>query len=442
MPKKTKRHIKRDTTDKKVPRISVMEQQKKRRSKLYLWLSVGATALIVVALVIGAIVGGGSKAPDSELANNHFKQKDGYFEMDVPGGWTMNTSLVDTAPYGLENCQAPYLFKPADAIKNTEKTGDSATDIAGISPNNILCAVFTKDAKVEDIEKFLTGQNIISEQNIVQFFESKGKLMGTKIENANAWLFGDKPIKELTSGSIVAYIQGDNFTAYLHGKFDSEKTRDEIIKSFKSIKSTIVEQVNLTEYKDMFGYVTVPTPDGWKCDVSSDVLPMHQLIRDYGALFYPAGAQTKFQLTPQDLKNKLETKDGKKIDGEVLSGISLSMPMRDFLAVYVIDPKTNPVAFDNSLEQMMVGFGLNKIKHPYDWIKENAQKGTAMEKCQGKYFINDPIQIMQVKPVKSIFGLIEAKDGNVVIMGGWTNDGIKKIIIDTLNKITAAPKSK
>lgn len=441
MPKKTKRHIKRDSTDKKVPRISVMEQQKKRRSKLYLWLSVGATAVIVVALIIGAIVGGGSKAPDSELANNHFKQKDGYFEMDVPGGWIMNTSLVDTAPYGLENCQAPYLFKPVDAVKNTEKTGDSATNIVGISPNNILCAVFTKDAKVEDIEKFLTGQNIISEQNIVQFFESKGKLMGTKIENANAWLFGDKPMKELTSGSIVAYIQGESFTAYLHGRFDSEATREAIIKSFKSIQSKEVEPANLAEYADPLGFVKIPTPEGWKLDTTTDTLRMHQIIQDAGAIFYPAGSNNKMNLTPEDIQNRL-TKDGKKIDGTVQGGISLPMPLRDYLSVYVLDKDTSAETM-NGVFKNFIGFGLNNIEKPYTWIVDSLKdKGTAMESCSGKYFIGEPIQIMGLKPVKSLFGIIEAKDGKVLLMGGWTNDGIKKIIIDTLNKITAAPKSK
>lgn len=441
MPKKTKRHIKREPVAKKVPRISVMEQQKKRRSKLYLWLSVGATALIVVALVIGAIVGGGSKAPDSELVNNHFKQKDGYFEMDVPSNWIMKTSLVDTAPYGLENCQAPYLFKPADAVKNTEKTGDSATDIAGLSPNNILCAVFTKDAKIDDIQKFLTGQNIIAEDDLVQFFSSKGKVMGTKIENANAWLFGDKPMKGLVAGSAVAYIEGNDFTAYLHGKFDSDANRDEIIKSFKTIQSKDVEPANLTEYTDPLGFVKIPTPEGWKLDTTSDTLRMHQIVQDAGAIFYPAGSNNKMNLTPEDIQNKL-AKDGKKIDGTVQGGISLPMPLRDYLSVYVLDKDTSAETM-NGVFKNFIGFGLNNIEKPFTWIVDSLKdKGITMESCSGSYFIAEPVQIMGLKPVKSLFGIIEAKDGKVLLMGGWTNDGIKKIIIDTINKITAAPKSK
>lgn len=442
MPKKTKRHIKREPVAKKVPRISVMEQQKKRRSKLYLWLSVGATALIVVALVIGAIVGGGSKAPDSELVGNHFKQKDGYFEMDVPGNWIMKTSLVDTAPYGLENCQAPYLFKPEDAVKNTEKTGDSATDVAGISPNNILCAVFTKDAKIDDIQKFLTGQNIIAEDDLVQFFSSKGKVMGTKIENANAWLFGDKPMKELTSGSVVAYVEGNEFTAYIHGKFDNDKTRDEIIKSFKTIHSKDVEPANLPEYTDPLGFVNIPTPEGWKLDTTSDSLRMHQIVQNAGAIFYPSGTTSKMNFSPEDIQNKLTTKDGKKIEGTVQGGFSLPMPLRDYLAVYVLDKGTKPETMNGILANF-IGFGSNKIDKPFNWIESSVMdKGIAMEKCQGRYFISDPVQIMTVKPKNSVFGIIEAKDGKVLLMGGWTNDGIKKIIIDTINKITAAPKSK
>ncbi len=442
MPKKTKRHIKREPVSKKIPRISVMEQQKKRRSKLYLWLSVGATALIVIAITIGALVANRPKAPESELIGNHFKQKTGYFEMDTPKDWIMQNTLAATAPYGLENCQYPYLFKPANETADKPASGDSATVTADLAPNNILCAVFTKDAKADDIEKFLLGQNIIAETNLVEFFSSKGKVMGTKIENVKGWIFGDKPMKELVAGSVVAYIEGNDFTAYLHGKFDSDANRDEIIKSFKSIKTNEVEPANLTEFKDMFGYVTVPTPEGWKCDVSSDVLQIHQIVKDYGAIFYPAGENKRMQFSPEQLKTMMEGKEGKKIEGEVSMSTSFSMPLSNYLAVYIIDPKTNPAAFDNALEQFVVGFGMNGIKNPYDWIKENAKKGTSMEKSQGKYFINDPIQIMQVKPVNSIFGLIESKDGNVVLMGGWTNDGIKKIIIDTINKITAAPKSK
>jgi hypothetical protein len=443
MSKKTKRHVKKVASEKKVPRISVMEQQKKRRSKLYAMISVVVGIVVIAAIVIGAIISGNSGKPDSELVDGHFAQKEGFFEMSIPKDWSMKTSLVETAPYGLENCQYPYLFLPPTAPKPTENAEGSETTIPEISKTNIICAVFTPGAKKEDIEKFLTGQNMIAEQDIVQYFGSKGKLEGLKLEKANAWVFGEKPLKVLTSGSAAAYIEGESFTAYMHGKFEDEASRKQILDAFKSIVTKNVEPANLKEYTDKFGYATIPTPEGWKCDLSSDALQVHQIFKDYGALFYPAGSKNKLEMSPEDLKNRMQENDGKKIEGEITTGITFTMPFRDYLAAYIIDPKTNPAAFNKALADFFVGFKMNSIENPYEWIKKTAvEKGTQMEKCQGKYFINDPIQIMNVKPEKSIFGVIESKDGMVVLMGGWTNDGVKDIIIDTINKITAAPKGK
>lgn len=441
MAKKSKKNVVKTDTGKKVPRVSVMEKQKKDRQRLYMFLSLGAVILLAAGIAIGAILGGGNKTeePKGELINGHFTQKDGYLEMDAPTGWIVETALEDIAPYGADNTLQTYVFRPGDyqPLKGT----DSGAKVASPSPNNIVCAIAQKTTKKDLIDKYLTAQNIIDQKDIVAYLDNGAESKGEKIKNAYGWILGQKKEDGLTAGSLVAFIQTKDVKIYVTSKFDSEENRKAVLDALKSIKSQDPESID--SYIDNNKIATINKPEGWKIDITSQTLQMHQIPQGLGAMIYPAGTKTIQEMTPTQVNEELKKQQGNNKSnpvGEVISGLSFPMPLVDYMAVYSIDNKVDPAVMNQRFFSML-GFSENNIKAPYTWMLDNInKKGLSMANSPtGKYYISDmPIKIMQAKPEGSLFAVVEGEKGKVLIMAGWTNDGIKKIIIDTLNKITPA----
>lgn len=441
MPKKSKRHVVRKETGRKVPRISVMEKEKKNRQKLYTYVSIGAVLLLAIGIAIGAILGGSkSEAPKAEFEKGHFTQKDGYFEMDPPKDWAVDTELADIAPYGIDNTLKAYVFRPGDynAISNTD-----AGAVATPSPDNIICAIAPKEISADVVEKFLTAQNVIDQKDIVGFLDKQGPLVGMKMKDSMGWILGQTQDKTVTQGSFVAIIKSEGFKVYMTAKYTDEKKAKEIEAALKTVKAKLPEI--LDAYTDVNGVATIAKPAGWKIDTSSESLSIHLIPQGLGAMIYPSGSKTQQQMTPEELNKRLyeqqkaNPNDKDKPLGTVTSGFSIPTPLLDYMAVYSVDKELTEATFDNVFKKF-VGFGLNKVEKPYTWMLENLKaKGLSLADSKGKYFISDfPVSIMAAKPAGNLFALVENQKGKVLIMAGWTNDGIKKIIIDTLNKIKSA----
>lgn len=442
MAKKSKRHVVKTDIGKKVPRISVMEKQKKDRQKLYMFLSLGAIVLLAAGIAIGAILGGGNKTeePKSELIDGHFAQKDGYFEMDAPRGWVLETALEDIAPYGADNTLQTYVFRPGD-YEQFSGASVGGAKVASPSPNNIICAIAHDTVSKDVIEKYLTAQNVIDHKDIVAYLNDDAKKLGEKIKDAYGWILGQKKEDRITQGSYVAFVESRNVKIYISSKFDSEENEKIVLASLKSIKSQ--DPDNIESYIDNNNIVMIGKPEGWKIDVTSQTMQMHQIPQGLGAMVYPAGTKTMQDMTPAQVNESVKKQQGNDNSmGEVVSGLSIPTPLIDYMAVYSIDKTVDPAVLNQSFSGM-IGFGENGITNPYTWILDNIKnKGLSLASCSGKYFIADkPIKIMQQKPMGSLFSVIENEKGKVLIMAGWTNDGIQKIIIDTLNKITPASEA-
>ncbi|MBP7732725.1 MAG: hypothetical protein KA140_03050 [Caldisericia bacterium] len=435
MAKKSKRNVVKTDTGKKVPRVSVMEKQKKDRQRLYTFLSLGAIVLLAAGIAIGAILGGGNKTeePLSELVNGHFAQKDGYFEMDAPKGWIVETTLEDIAPYGADNTLQTYVFRPGD-YEPFNGTNVGGAKVASPSPNNIICAIAHDTVSKDDIEKYLTAQNVIDHKDIVAYLNDNAKQVGEKIKDAYGWILGQKKEDGITQGSYIAFVESKDIKIYISSKFDSEENSKAVLDALKSIKSTDPESIQ--SYIDNNKIVTIGKPEGWKIDITSQTMQMHQIPQGLGAMIYPAGTKTMQEMTPAQLNESVKKQQGKDI-GEVVSGLTIPQPLIDYMAVYSIDKTVDPAVLNQSFSGM-IGFGENGITNPYTWILDNIKnKGLSLAGCSGKYFIAEkPIKIMQQKPMGNLFSVIENEKGKVLVMAGWTNDGIQKIIIDTLNKIT------
>lgn len=446
MPKKSKRHVVKPKTDttKKVPRISVMEKEKKNRQKLYTFISIGAVILLAVGIAIGAILGGSkTEAPKAELDNGHFTQKDGYFEMDPPKGWAVDSELADIAPYGVDNTLKAYVFRPGDyeAVKSSQ-----AGNVASPSPNNIICAIAPKEISADVVEKFITAQNVIDQKDIVGFLDKQGPLVGLKMKDSMGWVLGSIQEKSVTKGSFVAIIKSEGYKVYVTSKFTDDKYAKDIEAALKSIKCKQPETFD--SYTDVNGVATITKPDGWKIDTSSESLSIHLIPQGLGAMIYPSGSKTQQQLTPEELNKRLKEQqaanpnDKDKQMGTITSGFSIPTPLLDYMAVYSVDKELTAATFDNVFVKF-VGFGLNKVDKPYTWILDNIKsKGLTLANSKGKYFISDfPISIMAAKPAGNLFAIVESDKGKMLVMAGWTNDGIKKMIIDTLNKIKSADQA-
>jgi hypothetical protein len=435
MAKKSKKHVKKVAVEKKTPRISMMEKQKKERQKLYWIISLVGVAILTVGIIIGSILGNKPAAPVSELENGHFAQADGYFEMDVPKGWMMEKALQDIAPYGMDKAQNPYVFRPANFQASQQNESGAVTVIP--SPNNILCAVFTSSAKTDQIETYLTNQNVIDEKDIVKFVTESAPLVGRKLKNIYGWILGEKPEQKVMTGSYVVYAKTGDVTIYITAKYTDDNVKKEILASLESLKAPIPDIIDA--YNDNLGIASIKCPEGWKVDISGDTLNLHIIPPGLGAMIYPKGTKTLHDMTAQEVNENLkknQNSDSKPM-GEVTSGLSIPTPLRDYIAIYSIEKGTDPSILDNSFNNGIIGFNLNKIDKPYSWILDTInKKGLSMANCPGKYFISDnPIQIMQVKPEKTLFGTIDGANGKLLIMAGWTNDGVRKIIIDALDNI-------
>jgi hypothetical protein len=435
MPKKSKKHVVRKETGKKVPRMSVMEKEKKDRQKLYTFISIGAVLLLAIGITIGAIMGGSkTEAPKAELDNGHFTQKDGSFEMDPPKGWAVDSDQVAMAPYGVDNTLKAYVFRPGDYQAISE-----STKAANPSPNNIICGIAPNDVKADVVDNFIRVQNVIDQADIAKYLDTKAPLLGEKIKDSMGWVLDEQKDKNVTKGSFVAIVKTKDSKIYFTAKFTDEATRKEILAALKSIKSQIPE--SLESYTDINGIATIPRPDGWKIDTTGQSLAMHQIPPDLGAMIYPSGTKTEQQMTPAQVNDQLskqKDKDGKPI-GTVTSGLSIPTPLVDYMAIYSIDKTVSPDDLNKRFDNF-IGFSKNSITNSYSWILETIKtKGLSMASCEGKYFISEkPIFIMQAVPAGTLFAVIENPKGKLLIMAGWTNDGIKKIIIDTLNKIKSA----
>ncbi|NTU61066.1 MAG: hypothetical protein HGA95_01860, partial [Caldiserica bacterium] len=319
------------------------------------------------------------------------------------------------------------------------KSTDEGAKVASPSPNNIICSIAQNNTGKDVIDKYLTAQNVIDQKDIVAYLDKNAKLVGEKIKGARGWILGQKKEDGVMQGSFVAFIESKEVKIYVTAKFDSEENQKVILSALKSIVSP--ESDNLESYTDTNNIATISKPEGWKIDISSQTLQMHQVLQNFGAMIYPSGTRTTQELTPSEVNEAVKKQQGNNKDnpiGEVVSGVSIPMPLIDYMAVYSIDKNVDPKALDQRFSGM-IGFTENGINDPYTWVLDTInKKGLSMANCPGKYFISDkPIYIMQAKPAGTLFAVVEGEMGKVLIMAGWTNDGIKKIIIDTLNKITS-----
>ena len=441
MPKKTKKHVIKPTGEKKVPRISVMEKEKKGRQKLYLFLSIGAVIVLGAGIAIGAILGGGNKAPQekTEIDNGHFTQVDGYFEMDVPKAWGFYNTAATAAPYGMDKVPHPYAFFPT-SFKSTEQKSDGTTT-ANPSPNNILFTIVPKDYSTAEVENFLTDQNVLADPKIVEYLRKSAQVHGRQLKSCpSGWVLGEKPEQKVTSGSFVGYIKTAETEIFFTSKYTDKENQEEILKSLDSLK--VAKPASLDAYTGHDGSFTIPRPEGWVIDTESQTLMVHRVNVGQGAVFYPEGTKTTYSMSPEEIQATME-KSGQNDNGkQVVSSASFPVPLYTYMAVY--DLGKNPDAKSlNAMFLGMIGFQQDLgVSNAYDWMVENiAKKGLSMANCPGKYFISEkPVKIMQVKPKQSLFATIETKSGTVLIMAGWTNDQNQKAIIDTLNKIKLTAK--
>lgn len=441
MSKKSKKHVVKPTGEKKVPRISVMEKEKKGRQRLYLFLSLGTIVAVCVGIVIGIFLGAGNKTTQvkSEIDNGHFTQVDGYFEMDIPHAWGVYNTAETAAPYGMDKVPHPYAFFPT-SFKSLEQNSDGSS-IAKPSPNNLLFTIVPKDYSTEEVENFLTDQNVLANPKIVEYLRKSAQLDGRLLKSCSSgWVLGEKPEQKVTSGSFVGYIKTADTEIFFTSKYTDKDNKEAILKSLDSLK--VEKPVSLDEYTGVDGSFTIPRPEGWVIDTDSQTLMVHRVAAGQGAVFYPEGTKTTYSMTPEEIQKTME-KSGENNDGkQVVSSASFPVPLYTYMAVY--DLGKNPDA--NSLNAMfraMIGFQQDLgVNNAYDWIVENiAKKGLSMANCPGKYFISEkPVKIMQVKPKQSLFATFETKDGTVLIMAGWTNDQNQKAIIDTLNQIKLTAK--